>query len=235
MLFSKVCALMGLFFVTFLCAQESGEQIPFLLAPAQDTVPQWIRDARAKAFNVRGGRSMLEPTRDVPPGAPPPPPPFSSVTFATQAEMPYADADSVVVGTISHLQPFLSADKNGIYTEYTLTVTETVKNRASTTVLPGDSLTLVRPGGAARLTDGRVVRHSIVNDIIPAVGRQYLAFLLYQFDLDSFAYVKLWLVEGGVLKPLFPDDLARKHHGKSEYAGKPLQEVIFSLKDVANR
>ena len=62
-----------------------------------------------------------------------------------------------------------------------------------------------------------------------------LVFLRYRFDLDAFMYAKLWLVQGGVLKAVFPDDVAREHLGKSEYAGKPLREVIFRLKDTVGR
>ena len=171
----KAWPFLCIFIAGFLCAQEPEEPIPFLLTPAQDTALPWAREARAKFFNLRGGYSMIDPPRAPgPPGAPPPPPPVVTVTFANQAEMPHADADSVVVGTVLHVQPFLTADNNGIYTEYTLVIAETIKNKASTSVFPGDSLTLMRRGGVARLADGRVIQHHVSNDIIPGVGQQYL-------------------------------------------------------------
>src|SRR5512145_2146703 len=128
-------------FAGFGLAQGSSQQVPFFLSPAEDTVPQWVRDARNTAYNVRPGRpSMIDPEESVLL-------PLTVVDFAPQPELPYAKSDVVVVGNITHLQAFLSADKKNIYTEYTLQVVEHVKNAVGVPTVPGDSLTRLRKGG----------------------------------------------------------------------------------------
>jgi len=210
-------------------AQDSSKQVPFFLSPAEDTVPQWVRDARNNAYNVRPGRpAMIDPEES---GLLP----LTVVDFAPQPELPYAESDVVVVGNITHLQPFLSTDKKNIYTEYTLKVVEPVKNAVGVPALPGDSLTLLRQGGVARFSDGRVVKHEIRNGVEPVPNQQYLVFLRYRPQLDAFAYRKIWLIREGVMKAAYPDDLSREHSGKSEYSGKPLQEVLVTLRDKVKR
>jgi hypothetical protein len=161
--------------------------------------------------------------------------PLSVVDFKYQPELPFAESDIVVVGNITNVQPFLTADRKDIYTEYTLKVAEPVKNVVGVSALPGDSLTLLRKGGAARFSDGRVVKHEMHNDVTPVRNQQYLVFLRHRPQLDAFVYRKIWLIREGVMKAAYPDDVSREHSGKSEYSGKPLQEVLVTLKDKVNR
>jgi hypothetical protein len=209
--------------LTFTCliwAQDTND-VPFFLDAAQDSVPQSVRHARDR---ITPRITMIRPGTI--------PPRFS---FATQPELPYADTDTVVLGNITGNQPFLTADGKGIYTEYTLEVVETVKSTPLVSASAGDSLILLRPGGVGRLPDGRVVKHHIINDVIPIVGQQYLVFLKYHVKREAFDYAKMWLVQNGVMKAIFPDDVSREHSGESEYAGKPLREVLDSLRDIINK
>lgn len=215
---------------SLVCAQSSNEQPPIPLEAAQDSVPKVIRDARNTSFNVRTSFSMIDAAPDTP-GVPHP---HTTLTFMNQPELPHAESDTVVVGNIIRVQPYLTADGKGIYTEYTLKVIETAKNAAPVSAVAGDVLTLLRRGGSARLSDGRVVKHQISNDVTPISGQQYLAFLKYQPHLEAFYYAKLWLIQGGVMKAIFPDDRAREHAGKSAYAGKPLSEALFAIKENLN-
>ena len=215
-------------FACFVRAQDSAEQIPFFLSPAEDTAPQWVRDARNEAFNARSGRSMIEPDES---GLLP----FTILDFGPTPELPYANSDVIVVGNITHLQPFLSADKKNIYTEYTLHVVQPVKNAVAVSVLTGDSLSLVREGGAARFSDGHVVQRVLRNGVEPVLNQQYLLFLRYRAPLEAFSYKKIWLIRAGVMKAAYPDDVGREHAGTSEYSGKPLQEVLIILRNRIDR
>lgn len=221
----------GMLVVTCLVwAQDNNERISLPLTPAQDSVRPTVREARNAIFNVRGRFSMIAPSDES--GAPPP---HTILTFENQPELPYAKADTIVFGTITHVQPFFTADGKGIYTEYSLKVVETVKNTAAASVLTDDSITLLRQGGAVKLTDGHVVRHRISNDVTPVIGQQYLVFLKHQVQLEAFYYLKIWLVQGGTLSAIFPDDLARERSGQSQYSGKPLREVLAALGKLVNQ
>jgi len=219
--------------VSFLCvasslllAQQNSQDngAPSLLAPEADTVKQYVREARSKAFDVRASFSMLEPV----PGRVGNP--FVIVDFKEQPELPHEEADTIVIGEVTRVQPFLSSDRKGLYNEYMVKILDSIKARASEVIVPGYTLTLVRQGGTARLPDGRLVKHNIMHDVTPAVGQQYLMFLKYLPGLEAFAYNKLWLIQEGKLKALYTDDLNRARNGQSKYADQPVSEASSVLK-----
>jgi hypothetical protein len=211
---------------TLLLAQQGprDDKVPSLISPEADTVKESVREARSKLFNVRVSFSMLEPV----PGRVGNP--FVIVDFGQQPELPHEKADTIVLGEVTRLQPFLTSDRKGLYNEYTVKIVDSIKAHLPEVIVPGYTLTLVRQGGAARLPDGRVVKHNIMHDITPAVGQQYLMFLQHLPELEAFAYIKLWLIQEGKMKALFPDDLSREQNGQSEYAGKPASELSSLLK-----
>ena len=201
---------------------------PFLLMPDQDLVRPAVRDARSIRFNSRYGFSMLEQA----PGRVSKP--VTIVDFAGGPELPFETTDAIVAGEVTRIQSFLSADKKQIYTEYTIKVTEVVKAGVGTSPAPGDSLTLLGLGGTLRVSDGRVLEHSIHNNIVPALHQRYLFFLLHAPALEAFYYEKFWLIDQGVLKPVFPQDVALARDGQSVHAGKPIAEVIAFLKSASH-
>lgn len=157
--------------------------------------------------------------------------PVRIVDFVPYAELPYQEADAVVTGEIIRSQPFLSGDGKCLYTEYTFKVTDSLKGlRGSVPFASGESVTILREGGAARLPSGEVVQHVVRPDIAPALRHSYLMFLQHDAALESFYYLKFWLVEGGVMKPVFPLDVALAQKGASLYAGKPVAVAATFLK-----
>ena len=160
---------------------------------------------------------------------------MTMLDFANQAELPFAECDTVVVGEVVNAQPFLSADGKGLYTEFLLKITDAAKSTAPIAAYTGQSVTLLRQGGAALAADHRVLQHHIRNDIKPLVGKQYIAFLVYAKGLEAFYYTKLWLIEDNVVKPLFPDDIAREKAGNSTSAGRPLPDVMTALRSAIGR
>jgi hypothetical protein len=216
---------------TCLLAQQSPQdsQVLPLLTPAEDSINETVRAARAKRFNVRLPYSMLERS----PGRVGYP--YITKKYAFQPELPLDQVDTVIVGEIMRVQPFLSADGKGLYCEYTVKILDRIKASAPAVVVPGDTLTVVRGGGAARLPDGREVKHHITNDVVPRVGNQYLAFLVYRPSLEGFEYSKLWGIEAGAMKPVYPDDIGRQQRGESQYAGKPLADIVLHLKSTVSR
>ncbi|MCC7235161.1 MAG: hypothetical protein IT163_07650 [Bryobacterales bacterium] len=208
---------------------SGGNTTARILRPSEDNVLPAIRAARNKRFNVRLPYSMLEP---FPSGVGYP---SVSYKFTNFPELPIQEADTVVVGTVTDVQPFLSEDRKGIYTEYKVNVTEVLKISAPTVVRPGLSMTLARAGGAAQLLDGHEVKHRITNDVVPTNRKEYLLFLIYEPTLETFDYIKLWLIEDGALRPVCPDDIGRRHSGTSQYAGISKVEVLRLIKAKLNR
>ena len=221
-------ALSGLLAGAFLVL-AAQQEIPLLLSSSQDTVRPAVRDARAVKFNSRYPFSMLEPI----PGRIGKP--SKTGSFVAGPELPFREVDTIVTGQVIRVQPFLSADRKAIYTEYTIKVTDAIKTVAGASPAVGDSLTLLSEGGAARSPEGRVLEHLIVNDITPAMRKNYLFFLLNAPALEGFHYIKFWLIEQGVLKPVIPPDVELARRGNSMFAGKPVSDAIDFLKANVGR
>jgi hypothetical protein len=75
-------------------------------------------------------------------------------------ELPVNWSNTIVVGTVNRIQPYLSEDKRNIYTEYTISVTEVLKDAKRLSLNAASTIALDRLGGAIRLNSGRVLRDS---------------------------------------------------------------------------
>lgn len=150
------------------------------------------------------------------------------VSLKRMAELPLDQSDTVVVGEVTRVQPFLTHDGLSLYTECTLQVFETVKSASPVTK---ESIALLRIGGAARLSDGRIVGPTVEGDGgFPIVGRQYLFFLKYRPEAQAYLQYKMWIVQYGRIRAVSPDDIARVKRRTSVYDGWDLGSVLASLK-----
>ncbi|MBI2688672.1 MAG: hypothetical protein HYX27_20405 [Acidobacteria bacterium] len=204
--------------VTALLAQS--DTIPPLLPAEKDIVRESIRRARATRFNVRVPFSMIEP-------APGRTHPFVKVLHEEQPELPYQAADTIMIGDIVDLQPFLSSDGKGLYTEYSVSITTVLKSGTFPVPIVGDLATIFREGGIARLPNGKVAKHNILNDITPRRHQTCLFFLTSESELEGFSYRNFWLIENGLMRPAYPEDLALG--SRSTIAGRPASDIIALL------
>ncbi len=161
--------------------------------------------------------------------------PFTSVLLEKQPELPYEVADTIVIGDVADIKVFLSSDAKGLYREFSVSVTKILKSTSSSFPVPtvGQSITLLRDGGAARLPDGKVVKHEIRNYPTPELNQRCLFFLTYDPELNAFSCRKFWLVEKGLLRPMFAEDIALGL--ESTITGKPVASVISLLEEKLNR
>ncbi len=81
--------------------------------------------------------------------------------------IPVSASDVVVVGTISDARAHVSEDKNSVYSEFTVTVKEVVKNGTGSYLGAGDSITLERKGGRVRYPSGHISWFFVVGQGLP--------------------------------------------------------------------
>jgi hypothetical protein len=91
--------------------------------------------------------------------------------------IPVAQSDVVLIGEITDAQAYLSNDKTGIYSEFTVSAGEVLKNDGNASLYPGSIITAERFGGAVRFPSGSIQRYTTRNQRMPLVGRQYVLFL----------------------------------------------------------
>jgi len=94
-----------------------------------------------------------------------------------QPELPVDSADTIIIGSVSKVQPYLSEDGTRVYTEFSVLPLEIFKNAKGLLLATGSVITLYQMGGAVRLTSGAVV-HLDVRGLPapPAQNQRYVFF-----------------------------------------------------------
>ncbi|HEU0119272.1 MAG TPA: hypothetical protein VFQ91_02025 [Bryobacteraceae bacterium] len=208
--------------IFLLGASAFGQEIPAFLTPGEDTLQPEIREARNRKFNVRLPFAMWE-------AGPNGIQRFSLVDREPIPEMPFDRVDTVVIGELVNRGVFFSADGKGLYTEDTIAVSEVVKARQGAAIYPQSRLVILRPGGAGKMEDQRIIRHEIRGYVIPAPKQHYLLFLTEDRPLDAYFARKFWRIDKGLLEPSFPED------ARSSWAGKTVASLFTAWKSGAWR
>jgi hypothetical protein len=168
----------------------------------------------------------------------------SKVTIVDQApfgpepilrELPVNWSNTIVVGTVNRIQPYLSEDKRNIYTEYTISVTEVLKDAKGFPLDDNSAIALDRMGGAIRLASGRVLRDVVHGNGAPLIAEhKYVMFLSYDARGVWFRSVKCWELLNGIAVPTEPGDVATAQ-GRSLFAGMNEASFISAVRDAIKR
>jgi hypothetical protein len=117
-----------------LSQQELEKPIPVDVSPEPvDPTERAMRLMRNRLHNDRyrsGSSSAMKTLEELPDGMPSK---VVIVDLMPMAELPAKQSDVVVVGYVKRAQPYFSEDKQNIYTEYTISIVEVLRN---TTQLP---------------------------------------------------------------------------------------------------
>lgn len=90
--------------------------------------------------------------------------------------IPIQQSDEIVIGTVKTGQAFLSNDKKGVYSEFSILVENILK--PSATLHEGEEIKVERAGGAVRFPSGRVQRIEVHRgQEMPRLEGQYIFFL----------------------------------------------------------
>ncbi|HXG66548.1 MAG TPA: hypothetical protein VNO70_15720 [Blastocatellia bacterium] len=143
--------------------------------------------------------------------------------------LPAAQSDAVVRGEVIDAQAYLSNDKTGIYSEFTVRIGEVLKDFQQAPIADDQQITVEREGGAVKFSSGRIQRYSIANQRMPRVGRQYVLFLKYNEEGKDYSILTGYEIRRGRVIPL--DALAQFA------AYKNSEEVSFlnAVKDAIAR
>jgi hypothetical protein len=90
---------------------------------------------------------------------------------------PVALSDSIVIGTVKGAQAYLSSDKTGLFSEFSFSVEEVLKNSSRTPLNVGSTIAGEREGGRVRYPSGCTRRYKFHRQSMPRLNRRYLFFL----------------------------------------------------------
>lgn len=104
--------------------------------------------------------------------------PRSADWTASVPVIPVAQSSIVVIGDVTKAEAFLSNDKTGVYSEFSISVADILKNDARTPIYQGQVLIAERAGGAVQFPSGQVQRVKVfLGQRMPMIGHRYIFFL----------------------------------------------------------
>jgi hypothetical protein len=92
--------------------------------------------------------------------------------------IPAVESDFIIVGEIIDANAHLSNDKRGVYSEYTVQVSEILKEDGLNKVKLGHSVTVDREGGFVRYPNGQKLLYRHSDKDLPQIGSRYVLFLI---------------------------------------------------------
>jgi hypothetical protein len=128
--------------------------------------------------------------------------------------IPAGQSDGVLIGEVVDAHAYLSNDKTGVYSEFTIRVERALKG------LDHGMLPLVvveRLGGAVRFHTGRIVKYEVLRQGVPRVGARYLLFLSYNGEGDDYSLLTGYELNNGHVVPLDDvDSVIKRYEGWPE-------------------
>lgn len=142
-----------------------------------------------------------------------------------------------MIGETTDAQAYLSNDKSGVYTEFTVRVDEILKNDITAPLIVGETVAAQREGGRVRFPSGRVQRYRTHYQHLPRAGRRYVLFLKRNDDGQAYYIRTGYELRVGHVHPL---DGVNMNKGASELpqfaAYKNADEATFlrALRDAVD-
>jgi hypothetical protein len=119
--------------------------------------------------------------------------------------LPLTESSAVIVGQITDAKAYLSNDKTGVYSSFTVQVNEVLKNSTTVPLSTASSIEVERDGGRVRFPGGRILIYTINSQDMPVVGLRYVLFLTNPHGQSDFEILTAYELREGKVYPL--DDL----------------------------
>ena len=143
--------------------------------------------------------------------------------------LPVAASDAIVMGEITNAQAYLSPDKTGVYTEYTVRVDEVLKQSSAAQPASGGLVDVQREGGRVQFPSGRVQSYITHYQGVPVTGQRYVLFLKRNEQADVFIILTGYEQRDGKVYPLDGVDLLQGASELPQFAAyKGVEEATFS-------
>ena len=119
--------------------------------------------------------------------------------------LPLSESSAVIVGQVTDAKAYLSNDKTGVYSAFTVRIDEVIKYSSSVPLSSASSIEVERDGGRVRFPGGRVLIYTINSLEMPEAGLRYVFFLTNPHGQSDFQILTAYELREGKVYPL--DDL----------------------------
>lgn len=155
--------------------------------PIVDFYAPEANDVRRKAKGNRYDRQSSEPIQETPS--------ISGRVWSNHwarglDAFPVDKSDTILIGSITDVQGYLSNDKTAVYSEFSIQVEEVLKQPApKPPVEVASTISVERFGGAVRFPSGAIQRYETMGQGMPHRDGRYLLFLKRLDDEPSFSII----------------------------------------------
>lgn len=171
------------------------KDLPVLdLKQAEKTAPDQLKGQKR-------GQSLRQHIRigELPANVEPLPFPVADSWYRLPA-LPVEQSNVVIVGRIIDRRAVLTEDKLGIYSEFSIKISEIFKDDLGGLFID-QAVTASRPGGAVRFASGRIQRYAVSRHGYPQQNKVYVLFLKRD-DVGDYSIQTGYEVTGKVVQPL---------------------------------
>lgn len=91
--------------------------------------------------------------------------------------LPVALSDIILIGNVLNAQAYLSSNKTGIFSEFTISIEQVLVSTGTDQVLPGANILAEREGGRIRYPSGRTRWIRFAHEGMPSIAGRYVFFL----------------------------------------------------------
>jgi hypothetical protein len=147
--------------------------------------------------------------------------------------IPAQQSDAIIRGTVTNRRAILTDDNRGIYSEFSINIVEIFKDDPNLFRV-NQVVTVSRPGGAVRLSSGKIHRYTISRQGYPQQGKEYILFLKRDEEGD-FSILTGYEVGGTAIQPLDGKRSSRKKEDQLQfdiYRGVSRETFIIALQKV---
>ena len=146
------------------------------------------------------GQSLRQRSRieELPAGVEPLP--FSWHIWGRVPALPVEQSNAVVLGRVTDRRPVLTEDKLGIYSEFSIRISEIFKDDLSGLFID-QVITASRPGGAVRFPSGKIQKYTVSLLGYPQQDTVYVLFLKRD-EVGDYSILTGYEVNGSVVQPL---------------------------------
>ena len=146
---------------------------------------------------------------------------------------PVDQSDAIVIGEITNSHAYLSNDKSGVYSEFTIRIDETLKAPNSAALTLGDIIVGERAGGGVKFSSGRITRYTLLGQGFPRLKRRYVLFLKMNEAGQDFHILTGYQLRRGKVQPLDQKDIFVRYEGYDQTS--LLEEIRNALAEAGQR
>lgn len=145
------------------------------------------------------------------------------------SSIPVKESNLIIIGEVLNAQAYLSNNKTGIYSEFTIRVGKVLKNDISKEISENEKISLDRFGGFVRFPNGQKVFYGISGRRMPRVGVQHIFFLTKPDQSTNYEILTAYELKDGKVYPIDSTYIYKTNEGRG------IEEFMKALNEAMNR